>query len=101
MLRGFPQGGHPGRVGSWRSEQRLVSHLPSPSPPETQQHCNTYLRVLIATQETGLVGADFSGSSAPSPWHADAVGGAHPVPSAASGKQKAYASQAGPPVGSD
>src|SRR5215469_12815089 len=28
-------------------------------------------------------------------------GGFHPVPSAASGKQKSYASQAGPPVGSD
>src|SRR6516164_6557126 len=28
-------------------------------------------------------------------------GGVHPVPSAASGKQKSYASQAGPPVGSD
>src|SRR5215469_170166 len=27
--------------------------------------------------------------------------GVHPVPSAASGKQKSYASQAGPPVGSD
>src|SRR6516165_9472680 len=28
-------------------------------------------------------------------------GAVHPVPSAASGKQKSYASQAGPPVGSD
>src|SRR6516165_8229 len=27
--------------------------------------------------------------------------GVHPVPSAASGKQKSYAGQAGPPVGSD
>jgi len=30
-----------------------------------------------------------------------AMAGIHPVPSAASGKQKSYASQAGPPVGSD
>src|SRR5262249_8106184 len=45
--------------------------------------------------------ASFGGSSTPSPWHTDAVGGVHPVPSGASGKQKSYASQAGPPVGSD
>src|SRR5215831_10193073 len=45
--------------------------------------------------------ASFGGSSTPPPWHTDAVGGRPPVPSAASGKQKSYASQAGPPVGSD
>src|SRR6516165_4991496 len=44
----------------------------------------------------------FSGDQHPPLWHTKAVGGGvHPVPSAAFGKQKSYASQAGPPVGSD
>src|SRR5499427_7906354 len=71
---------------------------PAASAPCAWNTCFAMSNPIVVTC---AMDASFSDGSTPSPWHADAVRGRPPCTIGASGKQKSYASQAGPPVGSD